>query len=49
MKYFFDKTTYLWFHKCTKFLYCTFLKFPMGTEAWNPAVRARSWIQAKTP
>ena len=38
----FDKTTYLWLHKCTKFLYCKFLKSPMATEAWNPAVRARS-------
>ena len=24
-------------HKCTKFLYCKFLKFPIVTEAWNPA------------
>ena len=26
-------------------LYCNFSKFLMVTEEWNPAVRARSWIQ----
>ena len=26
-------------------LYCMFLKFLMVTEEWNPAVKARSWIQ----
>jgi hypothetical protein len=27
-----------------KILYCIFLKFPMVTETYNPAARARSWI-----
>ena len=36
-------------HRGTKFLCCKFLKFPMVTEAWNPAVRARSWIQLLWP
>ena len=39
MKYSFliKQLTYLWFHKCTKFLNRKFLKFTMVTEAWNPA------------
>ena len=27
------------------FFYCKFLKFTIVTEAWNPAIRARSWSQ----
>ena len=39
MKYFFDKTTYSWFHQCTKFLYCKVLILPMD----------QNLIQAKEP
>ena len=39
------RTTYFRFFIALNLLYCIFLKFLMVTEEWNPAVRARSWIQ----
>ena len=47
-----DKTTYfrfLSFFIALNLLYCNFLKFLVVTEEWNPAVRARGWIQPIWP
>ena len=42
-------TAYFRFFIVLNLLYCNFLKFLMVTEEWNPAVRARSWIQLLWP
>jgi hypothetical protein len=42
--------TYFRFFIALNLLYCNFLKFPMVTQVWNPAVRARrSWKNPKLP
>ena len=33
IKSFFDKTTYLWFHNCKRFLYCNFFWISYGSKS----------------
>ena len=40
--FFLDRTTYFRFFIAFNLLYCTFFKFLMVTEEWNPVVRAGS-------
>ena len=44
-----DRTTYFRFFIALNLLYCNFLKFLRVTDEWNPAVRARGWIQPLWP
>ena len=46
---FLNRTTYFRFFIASNLWYCNFLKFLMVTEEWNPAVKARSWIQLLWP
>ena len=44
-----DRTTYFRFCIALHLSYCNFLKFLIVTDKWNPAVRAKRWIQLLWP